>query len=78
MKVSSIITYMDIFGQGINLNINNNIKSKTIIGGILTIIMMIFLLFMFFIMAQDVLSHTNPQISLEQQINVHKTSNFKI
>jgi hypothetical protein len=67
--LSSIITKIDLFGQGIELRIDKLVKSQTLFGGLLTIIMIILLFFMFFFSSQDVLYHTNPQISLEQQIN---------
>jgi hypothetical protein len=76
LNLSSIITYIDLFGQGINLLIDKKEKSKTIFGGLLTMIMLILLFFMFFFSAQDVLYHTNPQISLEQQINSNMSALF--
>lgn len=64
----TIITKIDIFGQGIDLRIDKLIKSKTLFGGILTILMLMLLFSMFFVSSQDVLNHTNPNISVEQQI----------
>lgn len=69
INIPSIITQIDLFGQGIELRIDKLVKSKTIFGGLLTIIMIILLFFMFFFSSQDVLNHTNPNISVEQQIN---------
>jgi hypothetical protein len=53
----------------VELNIKNHTKSRTILGGILSFIMFVFLLVMFFFQAQDMLYRRNPQISLEQQVS---------
>lgn len=68
-KFRSYIELMDIFGQGIQLKINKETKSKTIFGGILSLLMIVLLGIFFYFNAQDVLFKTNPQISIEQQIN---------
>jgi hypothetical protein len=63
------IKSLDQFGQGVELRIKNQTKSQTIIGGILSLTMLIFLLLMFFFQAQDIFYRRNPQISLEQQVS---------
>jgi hypothetical protein len=67
--LKSYICLIDIFGQGIQLKIDKNTKSKTIFGGIMSIFMIVLLSVFFYFNAQDVLYKTNPQISVEQQIN---------
>lgn len=68
-NINSFITCLDIFGQGIQLKINKQTKSQTFLGGLLSIIMIVLLIVFFYFSAQDVLYKTNPQISIEQQIN---------
>lgn len=68
-NLTRIIKNIDLFGQGIELRIEKFSKSKTIIGGLLTIIMFLMLLFMFYITSEDVFNKTNPNISVEQQVN---------
>jgi hypothetical protein len=69
LNFNRVIKNMDLFGQGIELRIDKFSKSKTIFGGLLTIIMIFMLFFMFYITSQDVFNKTNPKISLEQQVN---------
>ena len=63
-----LLMSLDIFGQGIELRINKQIKAKTVLGGTLSVTMIILLFAMFFFSAQDVLYHKNPQISIEEEI----------
>jgi hypothetical protein len=63
-NLTRIIKNIDLFGQGIELRIDKFSKSKTIIGGLLTIIMFLMLLFMFYITSEDVFNKTNPNISV--------------
>jgi hypothetical protein len=66
-----VCTFVDIFGQSIQLRINKQTKSKTLFGGILSILMFLLLFAFFYYNAQDVIYKTNPQISIEQQINTN-------
>ena len=68
MSLKKLLKTLDIFGQGINLKINGQLKSKTLVGGSLSILMIMLLLAMFFVSAQDVLYHKNPQVSLESVV----------
>ena len=68
MALDSILKTLDIFGQGINLTINGQLKSKTLVGGTLSIIMIMLLMAMFFVSAQDVLYPKNPQVSVESVV----------
>jgi hypothetical protein len=69
MNLGKFIKSLDQFGQGVELRIKNQTKSQTIIGGILSLTMVIFLLLMFFFQAQDIFYRRNPQISLEHQVS---------
>jgi hypothetical protein len=66
--MKKLITSLDAFGLGISLTMNKMTKSKTLIGGFLTIIMNLSLIAMFYISAQDLLDHSNPQIGVDSQI----------
>jgi hypothetical protein len=68
MNLSNLMLSLDIFAQGVELRINKETKSRTILGGILSVVMVVFLLIMFFFQAQDVFYRRNPQISIEQQV----------
>jgi hypothetical protein len=68
MSLKKILKTLDIFGQGISLRINGQLKSKTVVGGTLSILMIMLLLAMFFVSAQDVLYHKNPQVSVESVV----------
>lgn len=72
-KLYSAITSVDIFGQGIHLNINSNTVSKTFFGGLLSINMIFLLLAFLYYNSLDTLYKLNPQISIEQIINENKT-----
>jgi hypothetical protein len=69
INLSDLIIRIDQFGQGIELRIDKLTKAKTLLGGLLTIIMLVLLFLIFFFSAQDILYHTNPRISLEQKVN---------
>jgi hypothetical protein len=68
-EISLFLKSIDIFGQGIELRIGKDKKSKTNLGGILSIIMAGMLLAMFSLNVGDVLNRKNPQISVEQQVS---------
>jgi hypothetical protein len=67
-RVEEILTYADFFGQGINLTINKMTKAKTIFGGILSILLVIMVSFLFFFYAEDLLYRQNPLTSNELQM----------
>ena len=58
-----IIKTFDIYGSNINFTINQKTKSKTIIGGILTILSFIFFVFYAIINSKDLLKRLNPAVS---------------
>ena len=64
-----LIIRIDRFGQAIELRIDKLTKAKTLLGGLVTIIMLILLFLIFFFSAQNIFYHTNPRISLEQKVN---------
>ncbi len=64
-----LCTYVDIFGQSTQLRINKQTRSKTLFGGILSILMFLVLFAFFYYISQDVFYKTNPQISVEELIN---------
>jgi hypothetical protein len=68
-KVDKFITAVDLFGQGINLRLHTRIKSKTILGGFLTIITVLLLTSMFYYNLEDVWYKTNPQVTVEQIVS---------
>jgi hypothetical protein len=70
-SLKNIVLFTDIFGQGIQLKINKKQKSKTLLGGLLSISMFLLLSAFFYYNAQDVIYKTNPQISIEEQININ-------
>jgi hypothetical protein len=67
-EIGYFLKLIDIFGQGIQLRIGKDTKSKTNLGGILTILMMGLLLAMLIYNIGNVLNRRNPQISVEQQV----------
>jgi hypothetical protein len=52
MSFSNLMMSLDFFEQGVELRINKETKSKTVLAGILSILMVVFLLKMFFFQAQ--------------------------
>ena len=67
-KFCNLIEVSDLLGQNINLTIKKRRTSKTVLGGILTFIIVIFLCCFSWIILQDLINKTNPSVSLEQQI----------
>jgi hypothetical protein len=70
MRMTEIITASDMFGQGISLRIGEREKSKTLFGGILTIVSLILLSAMFFYSCMDMFFKVNPEIAIEEQISL--------
>ena len=60
----SLISSSDIFGTTVEFKINKQVRSKTILGGILSILMIVLLCIMFAISSQDVIYKENPQICI--------------
>ena len=58
-----IMKSLDIFGSNINFTINNKSKSKTTIGGFLSIFSFIFFIFYAVINSKDLLKRLNPVVS---------------
>lgn len=67
ISVLRLIKKTDIFGQTVKLKINDEIRSKTILGGVLTIITIIILSILLVLQFQDLLNHTSPKIFIETQ-----------
>ena len=71
LRIEKIITCLDVFGQGINLTIDKQTKSKTFFGGLLSILLSIFVASMFYFYGDDFFYKTNPQTSNEiQMLNI--------
>ena len=68
--LSDIIQKVDIFGQPISLKLNGEITTKTFLGGLLTIFLILASLVIFFIFSRDTFGKLNPFVSLETQ-NLH-------
>jgi hypothetical protein len=68
LQIRELITFVDFFGQGIELTIDKKVKSKTVIGGILSITLVMLLTAMFILYADDLLYQKNPQTSNEIQM----------
>lgn len=62
-----MIKNFDMFGLGINLTINKMTKSKTLIGGFLSIILYLFLVVMFYVSANDVINYFNQTTTVIQE-----------
>ncbi len=58
-----IIKSFDIYGSNINFTLNNKSKSKTLIGGIISIFSLIFFVFYAIINSKDLLKRLNPAVS---------------
>ena len=64
----NLIERMDLFGQNIDFKINGQSKSKTLFGGILSMLMIILLIVFLFISSEDVLYRKNPQIAVQNNV----------
>ena len=67
-KIRELTIKADIFGDPISLRINKETSAKTTFGGLMTVLLIITLISVFWLFCLDVLYHLNPSISLEQQI----------
>lgn len=76
IKLNKKIKKLDIFGRSVELSFNNKKKHKTIIGAIITILIVAAALTAMFFLFQDIIFHRNPNIIIYQQDNVD--SNFTI
>ena len=61
-----ILTNLDKFGIGINLTLNKKTTSNSLIRRLLTIILNIFLIVMFYISANDVINHSHKITTIIQ------------
>lgn len=75
MQVFEIIKYIDIFGKKIEFTIDNNIRSKTVIGGFFSILSFCLIIIYTFYISQDFLYHKNPAIYV---MNNHLSKALKI
>ena len=64
MQVFEIIKYIDIFGKKIEFTIDNNIRSKTVIGGFFSILSFCLIIIYTFYISQDFIYHKNPSINV--------------
>lgn len=72
-KIKKTIKFCDIFGSSITFRHNNQLKFKTLGGGIATIFSMAFLIFLFNYFADDCINKTNP---LVRDNNVYQIDNY--
>jgi hypothetical protein len=68
MKSKESIKALDIFGQGIFLLINKQQTAKTLIGGILTIVLFLGMLATFIFMSLDIIQKEKPNVNVEKRI----------
>jgi hypothetical protein len=68
MELKRTIKYIDIFGEPVSLNIKNKFTSKTVFGGILTIITMGLLFGATWSMSNDLIFKSQPTTDLEDQL----------
>jgi hypothetical protein len=65
----NILTRLDLFGQGIELNIDKQLKTQTALGGFFSFIMIVLLLAMLVFSSQDVIYKQNPVVSRQDIID---------
>ena len=75
MQIFEIIKYIDIFGKKIEFTIDNNIRSKTVIGGFFSILSFCLIIVYTLYISQDFLYHKNPAIFV---MNNHLSKALKI
>jgi hypothetical protein len=71
-KISNFLKFIDIYGEKIELNINNKNKSPSIVGGILTVVTIGFVLGCAWTIGRDIFYHEVPIITLEDQLFTHR------
>lgn len=73
MTLNSIfktVSMIDLYSQGVELTINGERRSNTILGGILTIITVAVLVSLFVINGEDLYYHINPIISTDRKYSI--------
>ena len=60
--ITHLIKNVDLFGKKIDFMIDNNIRSKTVIGGLLTVISIFLVIIYCIYLSQDFVYHKNPTI----------------
>lgn len=65
MKVGKCLKYIDIYGEPIQFNIKGSKYSKTLIGGILTIITVCLIIAAAWNTGNDIFYHNQPNINIE-------------
>lgn len=79
MKYLPKISYFDIYGSLFNFTINKELKFKTFVGGLITIITSVFAIYISFEFGKNFFFKTNPIILLNKEIiddfEIIKTSN---
>ncbi len=70
-KVSNIVRKMDIYGQEIKLNLDNNIQHKTLFGGIITVFIILFTILGLYYYGNELITHTNPEIVASEEYNAN-------
>ena len=66
INIYKIIKLFDIYGSNINFTLNHRAKSKTLIGGIISIFSFIFFIFYAIINSKDLLNRLNPAVSRKE------------
>lgn len=69
-SIFKTISVIDLYSQGVELTINGERRSNTILGGILTIITVAVLISLFVINGEDLYYHTNPNISTDRKYSI--------
>ena len=65
------LAFIDLYSQGVELTINGERRSTTILGGVLTIVTVTILLTLFVINGENIYLHINPLISTDTRYSVN-------
>jgi hypothetical protein len=76
MSLKKIIKFCDILGESIDLNIKHKSKSKTFLGGLLTIATCCVLLGATWSMGNDIIYKNNPSTDLEDQLFLERPTYY--
>jgi hypothetical protein len=72
MSLKKAIEFCDIYGESIQLNIKRELKSKTFLGGLLTIITFGLIFGATWSMGEDIIYKTHPSTDIEDQLFVER------
>lgn len=73
-NIRKVFTYIDIYGERINLKIKKNSSSDTFIGGVLTFLTFTLLTVAAWTTGRDILYKTKPSINLEDKLLIQRSN----